>query len=128
MPRRLYTLVVFSCVASLSVVLPVLRAQAPATAARADAEYLRKAYDTYRSMADASPYKNVPWQYLGPTNISGRATDIAVAERGASRRIFAAYATSGVWKSDDNGQTLAGDFRESAVDEHWRHRDRSVQP
>ena len=24
----------------------------------------------------------VPWQYLGPTNISGRATDIAVADRG----------------------------------------------
>ena len=89
MPRRLYTLVAFSCVASLSVVLPALRAQVPAAAARSDAEYLRKAYDTYRSMADGSPYKDVPWQYLGPTNISGRATDIAVADRGASRTIFA---------------------------------------
>ena len=41
---------------------------------RADAEYLRTAYDTYRSMARSSPYAGVPWQYLGPTNISGRAT------------------------------------------------------
>jgi hypothetical protein len=79
-----------------------LRAQAPA---KADAEYLRKAYATYRTMRDASPHKTVPWQYLGPTNISGRATDIAVAERGAGRRIYVAYATSGVWKSDDNGAT-----------------------
>src|SRR3712207_5702008 len=79
-----------------------LRAQAPA---RADAEYLRKAYATYQSMREASPHKAVPWQYLGPTNISGRATDIAVADRTAGRRIYVAYATSGVWKSDDNGST-----------------------
>ena len=36
-----------------------LRAQAPA---KADAEYLRKAYDTYRSMLQSSPYRAVPWQ------------------------------------------------------------------
>ena len=105
MPRRLYVLVVFGFVASLSVVLPVLRAQAPATAARADAEFLRKAYDTIRSMADASPYKNVPWQDRGPTNVSGRATDIAVANRGSSRRIYAAYATSGLSNLDDYGKS-----------------------
>lgn len=76
-----------------------LRAQAPA---KADAEYLRKAYDAYRSMLQTSPYREVPWQYVGPTNISGRATDIAVAERPGGRRIYAAYATSGVWRTDDN--------------------------
>ncbi len=72
---------------------------------KADAEYLRKAYDTYQSMARSSPSRAVPWQYLGPTNISGRATDIAVADTGTARRIYAAYATSGVWKTDDNGAT-----------------------
>jgi photosystem II stability/assembly factor-like uncharacterized protein len=79
-----------------------LRAQAPA---RADAEYLRKAYESFRSMQQASPHRAVPWQYLGPTNISGRATDIAVADKGGARRIYAAYATSGIWKTDDSGQT-----------------------
>jgi photosystem II stability/assembly factor-like uncharacterized protein len=82
-------------------------AQAPA---RADAEFLRKAYETYRSMAQSSPYRQVPWQYLGPTNISGRATDIAVADRQPGRRIYAAYATSGVWKTDDNGATWQAIF------------------
>ncbi|MCA1560586.1 MAG: hypothetical protein LC804_10085 [Acidobacteria bacterium] len=87
------------------------RAQAPA---KADAEYLRKAYGTYRSMAETSAYRSIPWQYLGPTNISGRATDIAVADRGTARRIYAGYATSGVWKTDDNGATWQPIFDQHA--------------
>jgi photosystem II stability/assembly factor-like uncharacterized protein len=77
-----------------------LRAQAPP---RADAEFARKAYDTYLGMAQSSPHRNVPWQYLGPTNVTGRATDVAVADSGTTRRIYAAFATSGVWASDDRG-------------------------
>ena len=53
-------------------------------------------------MKQASPYRQNEWQYLGPKNISGRATDIAVADRPGGRRIYAAYATSGVWRTDDN--------------------------
>lgn len=79
-----------------------LRAQAPS---RADAEFLRHAHDAYRSMQSSSPYAAVPWQYLGPKNISARATDIAVADTAAGRRIYVAYATSGLWKTDDNGDT-----------------------
>ncbi len=92
-----------------------LRAQAPA---KADAEYLRTAYESFRGMQQASPYKAVPWQYLGPTNISGRATDIAVADRGTARRIYVGYATSGIWKSDDNGatwQTIFDDYPTSSI-------------
>lgn len=94
-----------------SAVVVGLRAQTPA---KADAEYLRQAYDTYRSMRESSPYRQVPWQYTGPTNISGRGTDIAVADTGTSRRIYAAYATSGVWKSDDNGGTWQSIFDDYA--------------
>ena len=103
-----------SVVVRLSVILFVatlslagLRAQA---LAKADAEFLRKAYDTYRTMKKASPHAAVPWQYLGPTNISGRATDIAVADSGGARRIYVGYATSGLWKSDDNGTTWQAIF------------------
>lgn len=72
---------------------------------RFDADEFRAAYDTYRSMQRSSPYASLRWQSLGPTNSSGRATDIAVVDRGSSRRIYAAYATSGVWQTDDNGAT-----------------------
>jgi hypothetical protein len=105
MPPRVSRLVTFLLVASS---VFALRAQAPAP--RADGEYLRKAYDAYRTMAQSSPYRTVSWQYLGPTNISGRATDVAVADRGGTRRIYVGYATSGVWKTDDNGATWQAVF------------------
>jgi photosystem II stability/assembly factor-like uncharacterized protein len=79
-----------------------LRGQTPP---KADAAFLLQAYETYRTMKQSSPYRQIPWQYTGPTNVSGRATDIAVADRGTARRIYVAYATSGVWKTDDDGAT-----------------------
>ena len=79
-------------------------------ASKADAEYLRRAYDTYTSMRKASPFQTQTWQHLGPTNITGRATDIAVADKDGKRSIYAAFATSGVWKTDDDGQTWRAVF------------------
>jgi photosystem II stability/assembly factor-like uncharacterized protein len=112
MRRRSLTMGGIAAAAALVFALAAVRAQqAPA---RADGEYLRKAYDTYRSMMQSSPYKGVPWQYLGPTNISGRATDVAVADRGTTRRVYVAYATSGVWKTDDNGATWQPVFENQA--------------
>jgi photosystem II stability/assembly factor-like uncharacterized protein len=86
--------------ATLALALVTVSAQAPP---KADAEFLRRAYDTYTSMRQASPHRTLSWSYLGPTNVSGRATDIAVADRNGQRRIYAAYATSGIWKTDDDG-------------------------
>jgi photosystem II stability/assembly factor-like uncharacterized protein len=77
---------------------------------RADANDLRSAYDNYRALQQSSAYAAFKWQYLGPINLSGRATDIAVAERGSSRRIYAGYASSGVWQSDDYGVTWQSIF------------------
>lgn len=93
-----------------SAVLAILAAAALAglhaqSSRRADADELRGGYDLYRTMRQSSPHAALKWQYLGPTNLSGRATDIAVVDRGGSRRIYAAYATSGVWQTDDNGMT-----------------------
>ncbi len=73
------------------------------TLPKADGEFLRRAYETYTSMRKASPYQRQTWSYLGPTNISGRSTDTAVADKDGKRRIYVAYATSGVWKTDDDG-------------------------
>jgi photosystem II stability/assembly factor-like uncharacterized protein len=81
---------------------------------RADGDDLRAGYETFRSMRQSSPHAALKWQYLGPTNISGRATDVAVVDRGGSRRIYAAFATSGVWQTDDNGGTWQSIFENQA--------------
>src|SRR6516225_4083602 len=64
-----------------------------------------KAYDAHTAMAASSPYKNLNWSFLGPTNVSGRVADVAVADHGTSRRLYAGTCCGGVWKSDDLGQT-----------------------
>ncbi len=86
-------------------------AQAPA---KMDADGLLKAWGTYQSMRQASPYRSATWQSLGPTNISGRATDLAVVDVGDQRHIYAAYATSGVWKSEDHGKSWRAIFEHEA--------------
>jgi photosystem II stability/assembly factor-like uncharacterized protein len=58
-------------------------------------------------MLKASPYKDLKWQYAGPTNISGRCTDVeAVLPRGKNYTIWVGSATGGVWKSTNEGTTF----------------------
>jgi photosystem II stability/assembly factor-like uncharacterized protein len=83
-------------------------------AAGMNADGLLKAWGTYQSMRQASPYRTASWQDLGPTNISGRATDVAIADVGDTRHIYVGYATSGVWKSEDHGKTWRAIFEHEA--------------
>jgi photosystem II stability/assembly factor-like uncharacterized protein len=64
-----------------------------------------KAWDAHETMTESSPYKSMHWSYIGMTNISGRFSDVAVADRGTSRRLYAGSCCGGVWASDDLGQT-----------------------
>lgn len=58
-------------------------------------------------MKASSPYKDLKWQYIGPTNISGRCTDVeAVLPRGKNYTIWVGSASGGVWKSVNEGTTF----------------------
>ena len=58
-------------------------------------------------MRNSSAYKDLKWQYIGPTNISGRCTDVeAISPRGGSYTIWVGSATGGVWKSVNEGTTF----------------------
>lgn len=58
-------------------------------------------------MMQNSPYKDFKWQYTGPTNISGRCTDVeAVSPHGRNYTIWVGSATGGVWKSINEGTTF----------------------
>ena len=59
------------------------------------------------AMNDSSPYKALQWHFVGPTNISGRCTDVeAISPRGKNYTIWVASATGGVWKSTNEGTTF----------------------
>ncbi|MFI5179470.1 MAG: WD40/YVTN/BNR-like repeat-containing protein [Vicinamibacterales bacterium] len=108
--RRRLSWIAVPFVALAAIVALAAQGAGTASPVTADAEYLRHAYDTYVSMRQASPFRTNTWSFLGPTNISGRATDIAVATHNGQRRIYAGYATGGVWKSDDLGATWQAIF------------------
>ncbi|RKY89918.1 hypothetical protein DRQ09_00370 [candidate division KSB1 bacterium] len=65
-----------------------------------------KWYEDHLAMKEQSKFKNLKWQFLGPTNISGRCTDIAVVSpKGKNYTIYAASASGGVWKTVNEGTT-----------------------
>jgi photosystem II stability/assembly factor-like uncharacterized protein len=58
----------------------------------------------HQALGADSPHAGLEWRFLGPTNISGRVTDVAVATpRGETYRIYAATASGGVWRSENDG-------------------------
>ncbi|HPE23796.1 MAG TPA: hypothetical protein PLT88_12310, partial [Bacteroidales bacterium] len=72
-----------------------------------------KMFSAQADMREASPYKDMHWQYIGPTNISGRCTDVeAVSPRGGQYAIWVGSATGGVWKSVNEGTTFEPVFDE----------------
>ena len=82
--------------------------QAPPSRADAtDPQARLKGFEQHQAMAQSSPFKDLKWQFLGPTNISGRVTDVAaVTPRGKSYVIYAATATGGLWKTENEGVTF----------------------
>jgi len=76
-----------------------------AQSSKGDFDLHLAAWDAHQTLAKTSPYMNVSWSYLGPTNVSGRVTDVAVADHGTARRLYAGSCCGGVWKSDDLGET-----------------------
>jgi photosystem II stability/assembly factor-like uncharacterized protein len=70
------------------------------------AEFRLKAFEQHRQLQASSPLHGLKWQFLGPVNVSGRCTDVAVViPRGKSYTIFVGTASGGVWKTENEGTT-----------------------
>jgi len=64
-------------------------------------------FSKHLEMKNSSEFKGLEWQYIGPTNISGRCTDVeAVMPRGKSYTIWVGSASGGVWKSVNEGTSF----------------------
>ncbi len=92
--------------------LPV-RAQkkAPVT----DGEARLQLFQQFLTMKKQSPFMDLHWQFLGPANITGRCTDIAVVTpKGKNYTIYMASASGGLWKTSNEGTTWIPLFDQQA--------------
>jgi len=75
-----------------------------------------KGFEQYKAMQAEWKFKDLKWQFIGPTNISGRVTDVAVvAPKGKNYTIYVGSASGGVWKTDNEGTTWAPIFENEAT-------------
>ncbi len=71
-----------------------------------DAETRMRMYGEHEKMMNNTPYKDMKWQFVGPTNVSGRITDVAVAApKGKYYTMYVAAASGGVWKTTNEGDS-----------------------
>lgn len=73
-------------------------------------------FAAYQELAKNSPFKKQKWSHIGPTNVSGRCTDIAVVRpKGENYTIYVATASGGVWKTVNEGTTWEPIFEHEAT-------------
>jgi photosystem II stability/assembly factor-like uncharacterized protein len=69
-----------------------------------DPQVRLKWFAEHQAMAERSAFKDLRWQFIGPTNVSGRVIDVAaVSPYSRHLTIYAASATSGLWKTVNDG-------------------------
>ena len=111
----IFSLVLFSTISTI--------AQKKSTLS--DGQTRLRMYQQHQDMMASSTMKDLHWQHLGPTNISGRCTDVeAVIPRGQSYTIYVAVSSGGVWKTVNEGvswepifeQAVTTDIGDIAID------------
>ncbi len=66
-----------------------------------------KLFQNQLELKSDTSFSKLHWQYVGPTNISGRCTDVeGISPRGDNYTIWIGSATGGVWKSINEGVTF----------------------
>jgi photosystem II stability/assembly factor-like uncharacterized protein len=101
---------------SLALIPFAEQARKPAVLQSTNPDLRFKGFEQYKAMQQASKFKDLKWQYLGPTNISGRVTDVAVVTpKGRNYTIYVAAASGGVWKTENEGTTWTPVFEHEAT-------------
>jgi photosystem II stability/assembly factor-like uncharacterized protein len=91
------------------------RAKNPQKIQNTDPALRLDGYRMHLEMTEKSPFTKEKWAHIGPTNISGRCTDIAViTPKGQQYTIYVATASGGVWKTENEGTTWEPVFEMAA--------------
>ena len=98
-------------VAALGLAGAVGQTAKPRPSRSTDARLRVDGFAQYGKMLQASRFKDLKWQWIGPKNVSGRIIDVAVvAPKGKNYVIYAATASGGLWKTENEGTTWASVF------------------
>jgi photosystem II stability/assembly factor-like uncharacterized protein len=112
-PRFSFLVPLFSLFFALSA-LTQAGQQTPQRVTSTDPGLRLKGFDTHQAMKGTSPFKDLKWQFVGPKNVSGRCTDIAVvAPKGKNYTIYVATASGGLWKTDNEATTWQPAFEQA---------------
>lgn len=87
---------------------PILLEVAPTTAVERMAGYEQR-----KKLDAASLVSNVKFRSIGPTNMSGRVVDLDVNNANPTH-FFVAYASGGLWKTENNGMSFTSLFDNEA--------------
>jgi len=91
------------------------QAKKPQRIMNTDPQERLKGFDEFGRTKGISKFKDLKWQHLGPTNVSGRATDVAVVTpKGKSYTMYVATASGGVWKTENEALTWEPIFENAA--------------
>ena len=118
--RQFYRLMAFLCVLTLALAfftspLPAKKAKKPQKIHSTDPALMMKWFSQHEEMKKNTLFKDLKWQHIGPKNVSGRCTDIAViTPKGKSYTIYVATASGGVWKTENEGTTWEPIFDQEA--------------
>jgi photosystem II stability/assembly factor-like uncharacterized protein len=86
--------------------LEAKKARAPQKIHSTDPSLRIKGYEEHLKMEKESTFAKLKWRHLGPTNVSGRCTDIAVlTPKGKNYTIYVGSASGGLWKTENEGTT-----------------------
>jgi photosystem II stability/assembly factor-like uncharacterized protein len=66
------------------------------------------------SAPDTAVLNALRWRSIGPANMAGRITDLAVSNKDP-RVFWVAYATGGIWRTKNGGTTFTAQFDKEAV-------------
>ena len=87
----------------------------PARVQSTDPALRLKGFEQHLEMKKNSPFKDLKWQFVGPTNVGGRCIDVdVVAPKGKNYTIYVASASGGLWKTENEGTTWEPIFDQAA--------------
>ncbi|MFQ6070924.1 MAG: hypothetical protein ACE5LC_10430 [Candidatus Aminicenantales bacterium] len=105
----------FILAAFLVLPLAAKKVKKPEVVQSTDPQLRLEGYETHLKMEEKSPFNKMKWSHIGPTNVSGRCTDIAVVRpKGKHYTIYVAAASGGVWKTTNEGTTWEPVFEKAA--------------